>query len=404
MNILFFSSNSPYSEFIPYKKQIGGAEINLRLIAEEFAKLNHNVYYCTTKFGKLQKKKINNVEVYFIPIFYIPFVDRYISLFKKINNVIITNQYEKNIRKIITEKKIDIIHTYSTYPDTYISIIAAKKYKTSIIQRIGGRVWFNLLQNNAYLRKRIEWTFNNVDMLLFNSEYIKEKTYDYFNRMGFIVKTPYNILDIGINFNQLKKININNIIYKYNLSKNDKILLCVESFKYYSKRQDLLIRALPIILDKISNLKLIFIGEGDTLDQMKNLAKELNVNKNILFLGGIPHQDVLSIMKISDIVVHPTEFEAHSTVLKESFALGKPFLTSDIESMKDILKTINIALLTKNDPLEFAKKIILLLENKELCNIIGKSSEIYARKYFNSEKNISKYEKLFLDICNYKKE
>ena len=39
MNILFFSSNSPYSEIGSLKGQTGGAEVNLRVIAEEFGKV-----------------------------------------------------------------------------------------------------------------------------------------------------------------------------------------------------------------------------------------------------------------------------------------------------------------------------------------------------------------------------
>ncbi len=56
MNILFFSSNSPYSEIGSLKEQTGDARVNLRVIAEELAKLNHNVYYYSIKAGRPLKK------------------------------------------------------------------------------------------------------------------------------------------------------------------------------------------------------------------------------------------------------------------------------------------------------------------------------------------------------------
>jgi len=105
-------------------------------------------------------------------------------------------------------------------------------------------------------------------------------------------------------------------------------------------------------------------------------------------------------MSIAEIVVHPTEFEAFSTVLKESFSLEKPFLVSNIESMKNIVQNGNNALLAENDPMEFAEKIIYLLENKDRRKKIGENAAKYAKKYFDSRKNILKYEKIFLDIIH----
>jgi len=51
-----FSSNSPYSEIGFFDRTVGGSEINLWVIAEELAKLNHNVYYYSIKAGRPLKK------------------------------------------------------------------------------------------------------------------------------------------------------------------------------------------------------------------------------------------------------------------------------------------------------------------------------------------------------------
>ena len=235
-------------------------------------------------------------------------------------------------------------------------------------------------------------------MLLFNSDFIKDQTYNYFKELGFKVDTPCKTIDIGLDYNLFDNLDLEQVKLKYGLLDNEIIILCVESFKHYSKRQDILIKAIPIILEKFNNLKVIFVGEGPTLQQMKHLAKDLGVYQKIHFLGNIPHKEVLAIMSIAEIVVHPTEFEAFSTVMKESFALGKPFLTSNIESMKNIGKDGNNAILAENDPIEFAEKINYLLENKAIRKKLGENVVKYAEKYFDSRKNILKYEKIFLDI------
>jgi glycosyltransferase involved in cell wall biosynthesis len=382
MNVLFVSSNSPYSELNLFKGAVGGAEINLRLIAEELRIINHNSYYFSTKKGIPTKNNINGVITYHYPNVYIPIVHKYFPFIKKLNKKIIYMQKIKYMEKIIKDNKIDLIHTYSTYPDTFLSIKAAEKYNIPIVQRIAGKAWYNLVLNNPSLKEKIEYTFYNVDMLLFNSDFIKNQSFIFFRELGFNVNTPFKIIDIGINYNQIKNIDLKMLKLKYNVSNDQNIIFCVESFKYYSKRQDILIKAIPHILDKFNDIKVIFAGDGINIEQMKQLSKHLGINNNIHFLGKIPHKDVLGIMSIAKIIVHPTQFEGHSTVMKEAFALGKAFLTSKIDSMKNVITNGNNAILTENDPEKFSKKIIFLLENEQIRKNLGKNAAQYAKNNF----------------------
>ncbi len=400
MNILFFSSNSPYSEIKSFKGRIGGAEINLRVIAEELANLGYSTCYYSTKKGKPVKKNVNGVSTYHFPNILMPIFHKNLSLIRKYNEKLVMIQQKNQIEKIIKKKNIDLIHTYSTYPDTFLSISAAKKSGVPIVQRVAGRAWYNLLIENPSLKKKIEWTFNEVDMMLFISDFIKGKTYDYFQELGFKVNTPFEINDIGINYNQLKNIDLEKVKSKYNLSDDEKIILCVESFKNYSKRQDILIKAVPNVLEKINNLKVLLVGKGPNFQRMKDLAYELGVHRKIRFLGEIPHRDVLAIMSIAEIVAHPTEFEGYSTVMRESLALGKPFLVSDIEPMNNVIRDGYNGMLVENNPIKFAEKIVYLLKNNKIRKSIEKNAATYAKKNFDSKKNVLKYEKLFLEICH----
>jgi len=267
MNILFFSSNSPYSEISSLSGQTGGAEINLRVIAEELAKLNHNIYYYSIKKGIPIKKIINGVYTCHLPNIYLPIVHKNLTLIRNFNEKFLFLQKKFYIEKTIKKKNIDIVHTYSTYPDTFVSVIAAKKYNIPTVQRVGGRPWFNKIEEDPDLKSKIEWTFNNVDMLLFNSDFIKDQTYDYFQRLGFKVGTPCKTVDIGMDYSRLGNLDVECVKSKFNLRDHEIIILCVESFKHYSKRQDILIRALPNVLKRFNNLKVIFVGDGPTLQQ-----------------------------------------------------------------------------------------------------------------------------------------
>jgi glycosyltransferase involved in cell wall biosynthesis len=402
MNLLFFSSNSAYTEQGFYNRPVGGAETNLRIIAEEFAKLKYNVNYYSIKKGLPRKKNINDVRVYLYPLITIPLIHRNIFFVKKFNENNTFFQQQKIIEKIINRNNIDIIHTYSTYPDTYLSIKTAKKINVPIVQRVGGRAWFNIIQKEPSLKKRIEWTFNNVDVILCVSDFIKSKTQEYIEKLGMDINTQFITLDIGLNFDNFKNLDIEKVKNKYNLNDKGKIILCVGAFKDYSKRQDILIKALSLVINNNKNLRLVFIGDGPNLIKMKKLAKELKVDKSIDFLGIIPHNELIAIMSIVDIVALPTDFEGLSSVLKEAFVLGKTFLTSDIEPMRNIIKNGYNGFLVENEPNKFANKIQFLLDNQEKTKKIGENATKYANKYFDSKENIKKYDKLFLDITKSK--
>ena len=106
MNILFFSSISPYQEETYIKTPIiGGAEINLRLIAEEFAQLNHNTYYYSNKKGIPRIRNINGVNVYIIPLIHVPIIHKIIPFFNKFNERLILLQHKKFLEKIIKKKE-----------------------------------------------------------------------------------------------------------------------------------------------------------------------------------------------------------------------------------------------------------------------------------------------------------
>ena len=402
MNILFFTSNSPYTEINTNKKSIGGAEINLRLIAEEFAKLDHNVFYYSNKKGMPIKKYINGVLTYHSPLFYIPVIHKKISFIRDINKKLIFIQQKKHLKDICKKNKIDIIHTYSTYPDSFITIKAVKNYNIPIVQRIVGRAWYNLLKNNPDLNTNIKWTFNNVNLLLFITDFIKDQTFNYFLNLGFKIKTPWSLMDIGVDFNQIKNIDTEKVKVKYNLSDNENIIICIASFKYYSKRQDILIKASPELIKKFNNLRIIFLGDGPNLEKMKRLAKDLKVLENIRFLGTVPHNDALGMISIAKVIVHPTDFEGYSNILKESFSLGKALVASDIRPLNDIVIDGHNGMLAENNPKMFGEKIAFLLNNGDIRESIEKNAAKYAEENFDSKKNIYKYKKLFLDIVSKK--
>jgi glycosyltransferase involved in cell wall biosynthesis len=172
--------------------------------------------------------------------------------------------------------------------------------------------------------------------------------------------------------------------------KTDKIVLQVSRF-YDQKDQKTLVRALKYLPNSI---KLLLVGEGKNKLDVQLIANKLSLNKRVKFLGE--RNDVPSLLKTADIIVLSSKFEGLSLSSIEGMAAGKPFISSNVPGLMDIVKDAGI-LFPLGDEKILAKEILFLLENKEQYEVVAKKCKIRAAQYdiqLMLEKHIALYRKL----------
>ena len=96
------------------------------------------------------------------------------------------------------------------------------------------------------------------------------------------------------------------------------------------KRVDILLRAVEILKSKNPNVCLGIIGNGPESKTLKQIAFDLNIQDNVKFLGEISkHEDVIGIMKKSEIFVSASEREGYGQSVLEALYLGLNVIVSD---------------------------------------------------------------------------
>jgi glycosyltransferase involved in cell wall biosynthesis len=99
---------------------------------------------------------------------------------------------------------------------------------------------------------------------------------------------------------------------------------------------DVLIKAFSNLAKNYNNAMLHLIGDGELLQPMKNLAKSLEIDRNIVFYGA--RKDVEDFYLNSDYVVCPSvSGEGSSGVIKEGMAADKIVITSDLTANKELI-------------------------------------------------------------------
>jgi len=123
------------------------------------------------------------------------------------------------------------------------------------------------------------------------------------------------------------------------------------------------------------DIHFVCIGGGTELENIKKYAKEKEVMDHFTFTGRIPDKTLLEILNTADICVNPDEYNEmndKSTMNKvmEYMALGKAIVQFDLSEGRVSAQEASLYA-RRNDPVDFAKKIITLLENPDLAEKMG---------------------------------
>jgi phosphatidyl-myo-inositol dimannoside synthase len=97
------------------------------------------------------------------------------------------------------------------------------------------------------------------------------------------------------------------------------------------KGQDMLIRALPAIRERVDGAALVIVGGGPYLDTLQKLAGEADVSEHVVFTGGVPGAELPAHHAMADVFAMPCrtrgaglDVEGLGIVFLEASATGVP--------------------------------------------------------------------------------
>ena len=150
---------------------------------------------------------------------------------------------------------------------------------------------------------------------------------------------------------------------------------------------DYLLRSIRYIVKELNRKDIQFglVGGGTSLDEMKAYAGELGIADYTTFTGRVPDKDLLEMLNTADICVNPdvaNEMNDKSTMNKimEYMALGKPVVQFDLTEGRFSAQEASLYA-AKNDEVDFARKIVDLLDNPELREKMG----LYGKRRIDEE-------------------
>ncbi|MDP8201912.1 MAG: glycosyltransferase family 4 protein [Candidatus Tenebribacter burtonii] len=263
------------------------------------------------------------------------------------------------------------------------------------------------IHGTELLKPKQRWNFNifqkfilnNADLIISNSNFTKSIA----TKMG-IPAEKIEVVNLGADINRFYPVDSKEKIYKkYNIDKQDKLLLSI-SHLIPRKGNDMVIKALPDIIQKIPNIKYMIGGEGRNKEKLIALTDDMNLKLNVIFVGYIHNEELNKYLNACDIFIMPNRKEGYDVegfgiVFLEANACKKAVIAGNSGGAVDAVIDQKTGYLV--DPLsieDISEKVIKLLSDDNHRNEIGKIGYERVITELNWDKVIKKIERKIEDI------
>jgi glycosyltransferase involved in cell wall biosynthesis len=154
------------------------------------------------------------------------------------------------------------------------------------------------------------------------------------------------------------------------------------------------IRAFQDVVRRFPDTMLAIVGDGPLSGPLKDIAAELGLNGDVLFLGT--RHDMPEMYASMDIFVLPSLYEATSMAILEAMASHKPVIATDVGGTSVIIKNGENGLLVEPKNAEaLAAAIIRLLEEPELSRRLAANGCSWVEKRFSAHGMGQQYKQLY---------
>ncbi len=215
------------------------------------------------------------------------------------------------------------------------------------------------------------------------------------NTYTYLKVLNYEVIPSGANVIEVDSDEFNKLRFKYNLNCSCLVISTIGVFSWDWKvaGHKLLLEALVIVKVKYPNLRLLIAGDGRYDEYLRGIVKELNLQKNVVFLGNIDSSACL--LSISDLYAHMGLNEGFPLSIVEAMIQGKPIIAVNKGGIPEVITNGETGLLVDVDPNEIAFAIFKIIENNELSKTLSENAKKIALKELTWSKITSKYMKLY---------
>ena len=178
------------------------------------------------------------------------------------------------------------------------------------------------------------------------------------------------------------------------------------------KGHEYIIRIAVRIIRDVPDVKFLFVGDGSISDQLKREVSGRGLDDWFMFTGLVPPAQIPSMIQAIDILVHPSLREGLARTIPQSFSLGKPVVSFDVDGARELVINSQTGFLipapasanqTKESLDQMAQAIIFLLTNPDQARQMGQNGKKSIRPNFDANYMVKRIIEQYVDLIAAKK-
>ena len=371
-------------------------------LARRIAALGHQVSVVTARVGNAPTcEEVEGVRVHRLPAMRLPPLPLTHNF--RWMTYTFTSKNLRSLRELFDRERFDVIHQQNHVFDTILSSAwLARRYGIPLALTV--HTW---AQHPNPLFDRILMVLDELSRRVIFQEASAVVSPD--PVMKRYVAVRHRILDspvipYGIEISPARPADIQQLRQELGLDAGP-VILSLGHVNRLRTREDL-IRAMPLVLQRFPNSRLLIVGEVDVQEPVE-LVKQLALENSVVFTGAVPRSRIPTFFGLSHLEAHTanSQYPGPGLASLEAMAAGLPVVTGEIGAQYDfshLRNWENVVMVPPNHPHAMADALIRLLSDQGLRQSMGENAHRTMRDRYSWDAVCGAYVALYRQLIEQK--
>jgi PEP-CTERM/exosortase A-associated glycosyltransferase len=325
-----------------------------------------------------------------------------------LNQYAVVSSLSKRLDQVIAREKPDILHAHSPSLNGLAALRAGKKHKIPVVYECRAfwedaavdhgtsKEWGARYRITRALETRV---FQRADAVTTICEGLKQEI-----ASRGIPNHKITVIPNAVDIENFQFGGERNPVLEEQLGLKKKTVLGFIGSFYAYEGLTLLIDALPGIIERLPDIRLLLVGGGPQEEVLKEMVGRLGLQESVVFTGRVPHGEVGDYYNLVDVFVYPRlhmRLTDLVTPLKplEAMAQGKLVVASDVGGHKELIEDgKNGHLFKAGNGRSLTDAVVDLIGHKEQWEQMKKNGRTYVEQERNWPLSVSRYKNVYADI------
>jgi glycosyltransferase involved in cell wall biosynthesis len=376
----------------------GGVEKHMYELSRELVRQGVGVTVLTARIdGTAAYEELDGVKVHRIPSLSVKVPGHYPP------PLVMSPLFFNHLKKLDDEEGFDIIHLQNRF---FVDFDTAALYA-----RLRHKPFMMTIHNarplgispaitvfgSAYDWTVGRWPFALADRIIAVSEWARHDIAKYGIDKEKIV-TVHN----GINVGSFKPTAARSVREQFDIGDGPMLLFVGRMIT--QKGVPYLLDAMPLVLERHPDAKLLLIGRGNALEGLKQKVRAMGLEKNVIFPGFMAEETLKEAYGTCDVFVLPSVWEVLPIAILEAMSSSKPVVCTDAGGNAELVKDgLNGRVVPVRDPKALAGGINALLGDPDKMKSMGRAGRRRAEDEFDWKLIALKTKQVYEDLLLEKK-